>query len=233
MSAVKDKIAKLLALATSPNEKEAKEALLKARELMAKHKLRSEECQTGHDAKVVEQTVDVECTKMTDPWVLELAAVIGNRYCCATFRRHFKGAKKVMVGFIGLEDDFEVCHRVYSFAYEGVKSRCREIRSKYRNQITTTELREMCNAYGWGFCRGLNAAFREQENEHQEWGLALTVPQAVKDVIKRMGEPSVYSSAKIDGWRAKYAHAGYVEGKEFVPGQQLEPRTPQCKTGTY
>ena len=34
---IKDKIAKLLALAESPNENEAKAALLKARELMAEH----------------------------------------------------------------------------------------------------------------------------------------------------------------------------------------------------
>ena len=36
---IKDKIAKLLALAESPNENEARAALLKARELMAEHKL--------------------------------------------------------------------------------------------------------------------------------------------------------------------------------------------------
>ena len=53
MSAIKDKIAKLLALAASPNEKEAQEALLKARELMAKHKLRPEECQEKQSVKVV------------------------------------------------------------------------------------------------------------------------------------------------------------------------------------
>lgn len=35
----KDKISKLLALAQSPEEAEAKEALLKARKLMAEHKL--------------------------------------------------------------------------------------------------------------------------------------------------------------------------------------------------
>ena len=47
MSDVKDKIAKLLALAESPNENEAKAALLKARELMAQHKLRPEEWPPG------------------------------------------------------------------------------------------------------------------------------------------------------------------------------------------
>lgn len=82
MSEIKKKIAKLLALSSSPNEKEAQEALLKARELMAKHELSPEECQQGSSAKVVMRTVGVECTKMTDPWAVQLGAVIGKRYCC-------------------------------------------------------------------------------------------------------------------------------------------------------
>ena len=40
---LKDKIRKLLALAKSPEEHEAKAALLKARQLMAEHKLTEEE----------------------------------------------------------------------------------------------------------------------------------------------------------------------------------------------
>ena len=39
----RDKIRKLLALAESPNENEAKLALLKARQLMAEHKLTERE----------------------------------------------------------------------------------------------------------------------------------------------------------------------------------------------
>ena len=63
---IKEKIAKLLALAESPNENEAKAALLKARALMAQHKLRPEEC-TGKKEKVVTKVLaDIKCTTMTD-----------------------------------------------------------------------------------------------------------------------------------------------------------------------
>ena len=55
MADIREKIAKLLALATSPNEQEAREALLKARELMAKHKLQPEECREKQSVKVVKQ----------------------------------------------------------------------------------------------------------------------------------------------------------------------------------
>lgn len=229
MSAIKEKIAKLLALSTSPNEKEAQAALLKARELMAKHKLRPEECQDSTDAKVVVKTIGVECTKMTDPWALALGSIIGKRYCCKVYRSHARGAKKITVGYAGLEDDHEVCRRIYLYAYECVKARCRNIQSRHRKQNTATELREMCNAFGWGFCYGLEAAFQEQEREHQEWGLVLAVPQAVDDAMSHMSKPTQFASAKTDGWRKKYADAGYAEGKQFDPARHLEPGSKQNK----
>lgn len=222
MSAIKDKIAKLLALSNSPNEKEAQAALLKARELMARHKLRPEDCQEGTDAKVVVKTIGVECTKLSDPWAVTLGGIIGKRYCCRAYRSHARGAKKVMVGFAGLEDDFELCRRIYMYAYDCIKSRCRRIQAQQRDSCSGKEIREMCNAYGLGFCYGLEAAFQEQEQEHQEWGLVLAVPQAVNDAMSGMGKPSPYGKINADGWRAKYVNAGYAEGRKFVPSRQIE-----------
>ena len=49
--------------------------------------------------------------------------------------------------------------------------------------------REKCNAYGWGFARGVNKAVREQEEQHQEWGLVMVVPQA-GDNISDIEAPS-------------------------------------------
>ena len=73
---IKEKIAKLLALAESPNENEAKAALLKARALMVQHKLRPEEC-TGKKEKVVTKVLaDIKCTTMTDFWIYKLSDVI-------------------------------------------------------------------------------------------------------------------------------------------------------------
>lgn len=69
MSQIQERIAKLLALADSPNEHEAQAALLKARELMAEYKLRPEEIQATGKAKVIVKTVGITCTAMTDSWV--------------------------------------------------------------------------------------------------------------------------------------------------------------------
>ena len=73
---IKDKIAKLLALGKSPNENEAKAALLKARELMAEYKLRPEEIQKTENVKVMRESLGLTCTKMTDSWLSMLCTII-------------------------------------------------------------------------------------------------------------------------------------------------------------
>ena len=86
MADVKEKIAMLLNLASNnPSEGEARAALLKARELMAKHKLRPEECQKTEKTKVIRELLDVTCTAMTNPWAVSLSAVIAEHYCCCAY----------------------------------------------------------------------------------------------------------------------------------------------------
>lgn len=222
MSAVKEKIAKLLALSSSPNNKEAQAALLKARELMAKHKLTMEECQADAQARTVQRTVGVEFTTMTDSWAVPLANTIGKRYCCAVFRRAAPRAKKAEIGFIGLEDDFDVCKRVYLYAYEYIKMRCNDIRCAQRHFSSAKAIRDMCNTFGWAFCHGLQSAFEEQEAQHQEWALAMVLPQPVQDIIAGLGGERTYSPPKGDSWRASYGRAGFAEGKQFDPTRHLE-----------
>lgn len=229
MSAIKEKIARLLALSNSPEEAEAKAALLKARELMAKHKLQPEEFEQEAQAKTVIRTVGVKCTKMTDSWAVALANVIAKRYCCAVYRSAAPRAKQIEVGFVGLEDDFEVCRTVYLYAYRCVKVRCHDIRAGQRDLSSAKALREMCNAFGWGFCNGLQVAFQEQEAQHQEWGLVMALPQPVHEALSKMGKPTAFGAPQTTGWRAEYAKKGFAEGKRFDPTRQLEPGSRQNK----
>lgn len=218
---IKDKIAKLLALAESPNENEAKEALLRARKLMAEHKLRPEECQKAENVKVVRELVDVTCTAMTNPWAAALSAIIAEHYCCRAYRNRAAGRKTNQIGFVGLEDDLEICKRIFLYAYDCVISACKHqiVKDPYDPPGT---YREKCNAYGWGFCRGLQAAYREQEAEHQEWGLVMVVPKAVDDSMADMGKPSSFGKEKSGGTINAYKAMGYNAGREFNPGNRLE-----------
>ena len=53
----KEKIKKLLALAESPNEHEAKAALLKARQLMAEHKIAEAELKDGDELRLANENM--------------------------------------------------------------------------------------------------------------------------------------------------------------------------------
>lgn len=98
---IKDKIAKLLALAESPNENEAKAALLKARELMAEHKLRPEEVVKADKVKVIREVLDVTCTAMTNPWAVSLSAIIAEHYCCRAYRNRALAARRTGLAWWG------------------------------------------------------------------------------------------------------------------------------------
>lgn len=217
---IKDKIAMLLALAESPEEHEAKAALLKARELMAKYKLRPEEIRKAENVKVVRELLDVTCTAMTNPWVCTLSAVIAENYCCRSYRNRKRGGKTNTIGLIGLEDDFEICKKIFLYAYESVISYCKHQIKRDPSEASGT-YREKCNAYGWGFTKGVREAFEEQQEQHQEWGLVLVVPKAVDDVYQSFGKPTAFGRVNNDAETAKYRAQGYADGVRFDPKHRL------------
>lgn len=224
MNDIRDKIAKLLALADSPSEQEAQAALLKARELMAKHKLRPEDVKKAEKVKVIVETVGVTCTKMTDTWAVSLSATIASHYCCKAFRNHRKRAKTVEIGFAGLEDDFAVCKQIFLYTYDCLKVKIKDIQENHRGKgYSAGDIREMCNAYGFGFNSGLKDAYDRQQEEHQEWGIVMVVPQEVNDATAHHKPPSAYGSAKINGWRGLYAAEGYRDGEKFDVSRRIAP----------
>lgn len=188
----KEKIRKLLALAESPVEAEARAALLKARQLMAEHKLREEDCLEPKKLKVKKALIGITCTKRLNAWITNLSAIIAENYCCTAWRSRRRGMQTVEIGFIGFEDDFEVCERIFRYAVDCVLSHCKAMRKEYRDIYTGKHIGKMCDAYGYGFVRGVAEALERQTQENQQWGLVLVVPQEVKDKAAEMGEGSLF-----------------------------------------
>ena len=179
---IKDKIAKLLALAGNNNSpEEAKRALLKARALMAEHKLRPEECQKADNAKVVEGMLGIVVSARKYAWAVDLSAVIAKNYCCIAFRRKTRGMQPVEIGILGLEDDFDIAARIFKYAFECVKKTADEIFEEDKDWLPTKARRDNAEAYGYSFCVGLKEAYERQNSTNKEWGLVMCVPQAVKE----------------------------------------------------
>lgn len=188
----KDKIRKLLALAKSPEPEEAKLALLKARKLMAEHKL-SERDLEERNTTVIKRAIGEKFSKKANSWMDPLSIVIGENYCCSAFRCKISAKTTVWhVGFIGLEGDIEICVKIFRYAVRCIKSEQKKLRKQHRDYYTPQEIAKICDSYGYGFARGVYEAFTRQNEENQEYGLVLKVPEEVKDELEKIGPPKEF-----------------------------------------
>ena len=218
MSDYRGKIRKLLALAQSPNENEAKAALLRARELMAVHKLTEADFAEPDSRKVKKVETEFTFTKRRDTWTAELAYVIAEHYCCTSVVNHVYGKRTYTHVFIGLENDAEVCAEVFSYAMRCIDSHLKAVRRKMKN-FPASFVRFECDGYGHGFADGLNDAFKRQRGEHQEWGLVMVKPPEVIAAVEGMSEQ--YFSSRKEPGGASYAE-GFKDGGEFTPEKSLK-----------
>ena len=221
---LKNKIRKLLALAHSPNEHEAKAALLKARELMAEHKLTEAECAEAASKKVKNIRTKWSCSKRRDPWLIQLSGLIGEHYCCKGYRTHYSGKQTQEIGFIGLEDDVEVCVEIFDYAARCVSARTKEIKKELSGYFTRYIRRE-ADSYGYGFCAGLSEAYEEQrrrkEKDESGWGLVLVIPKEVEEATKHLGNEE-FRARTEEQLSGRSLYEGYEAGKKFDPGKVLK-----------
>lgn len=220
----KEKIRKLLALAESPVEAEAKAALLKARQLMAEHKLTERDCKEAEKQAVRDVRTDITCSKRREPWIIPLSATIGENYCRKGYRNRRYGEQTNTVGFIGLEDDVEVCVAIFKYAVDCIRAGVKNIKREYSGYpaYLSKLIKRECDSYGYGFVLGIQEAFKKQEEENrQEWGLVLVMPKEVKEASQHLGHEQFKSRAEesisYDAYRQ-----GYSDGKEFDPTRRLK-----------
>lgn len=218
MADIKEKIRKLLALAgNNPSEHEAKAALIKARELMAKNKLSENDFKEG-DSLELTFVLCEEVSWTTDSgriWMANLCKIMCDKYCCSAAWRTPPGTRTYMLVITGIGSDVEVCREVVRYAVEFVEGSINKLQRKYRRQDPKT----IANSYAMGFISGLEMAFEEQEEEHPDWALAVIKPGAVMDYENNLKTKSVKTkSTPIDP--ASYMH-GQVDGMKYGHRKRL------------
>ena len=175
-----EKIRKCLALSESPNENEARTALLMARRLMAEYKIGSGEELSG-DQRPEERRTSVTFTTLRDSWVLSLMKLMGPRYCCRPFSSKEYRKKTRTAAFAGFPQDLDVCVPAFELAVATIRS----------NIIRMRKDRSAANSYASGFIRGLAEAYEVQDAEDKmtaEVGRSIitvmTVPKEVDDYVR-------------------------------------------------
>ncbi|WP_312641516.1 DUF2786 domain-containing protein [Hydrogenoanaerobacterium sp.] len=216
---IKDKIAKLLALAESPNENEARAAMLKAKELMVQHKLTLSDLKTKPDAKVIQYLTGVTCSKRRDAWIIDLCGVIARNYCCKSYWNSRQYKQTVEIGIVGFEEDVQICNKIFHYALDCVNSWIQGKRLQLSGMYDAFTIRSVCDSYAKGFIQGISAAYLKQEEQHQEWGLVVITPKEVQEVVDGFRDSSFKGKSAMVP--EIYNH-GFSDGMEFNPADKLE-----------
>lgn len=224
MADYKEKIKKLLALAESNNEHEAKAALLKAKELMAAHKISEIDLVEEKNKEVRKVYTGVTYTNRKDRWIGAIASTIANNYCCGcAVSREGKGKQTLEVMFIGFEDDVEICANIFKYAIDSCKS-CSQyyLENIYKYRCNSKKVDNYVkNSYAVGFANGIYEAFNEQKNGKEAgWGLVMQTPNAVKEVMKSDFVSKNYRGKEKE-INSKVYGEGFKEGKKFNPNDKL------------
>lgn len=217
------KINKLLKLAKSSNENEAKVAILRVQELLMKNKLTMSEVENApEDNKVLESASCISYTK--GQWKSYLANVIAENFNCCTFTRlNRAGYNKVtkVIYFIGKEEDIKVCNATIEYAVKCITEEVRKLKRQYKKDGQSVAGLEL--DYASSFIRGLKESFKEQvESNSDTWGLVVQTPE---DVLKVFNSKNIKTSTiKVRGYNDKVSSKGYNDGKNFNASDKVHGR---------
>lgn len=215
---IRDKIKKLLALATSPNENEAKLALLKAKKLMMDHKISEAEVQDMNEQELVHlQCDDIRWTTDSgETWITNLTDLIADNHLCSCSWLTYKGTRTHILHIHGLGTDVELCKSAIEYAVGFVRSR---IKIEQRRRVTS-DPKAVAASYARGFILGMELMYDEQKDEHPEWGLVISKPQEVDEYMKSLGKKSIRTK-KTEFDPMAYMK-GQNDGRQFSTQRVLE-----------
>jgi len=205
-----EKIQKLLSLSESSNQHEAKVALLKAQELLVKHKLSMQDVKNlkVYNSNIKDNPTNISFTKAK--WKGELADLIAENFGCYIY---YMTRRINTIVFFGREEDVLVCNIVLEYAVDCIEEAIKRIqRGNTKNGFSN---KGVSTDYAIGFIVGLRDKFQEQKRENQEWGLVLVRD---KEVVQAYSEKkftrSLNTSSEFQGNGDMY-HKGKKDGGKF------------------
>ena len=219
-----DKIKKLLALSESNCEAEAAAALIKARELMAKHKIEMCDLKVEKDDKIVCRDLnDITFHSKKDCWLIGIRSTIKQYFPVVVTADKFYGYKTRTPSVSGFEQDVEIVSAIIRYIYDSVhcwaKQYCKVHGIKKGRKMTT-----VIESFGSGFYCGWVEALEKQKENNQEWGLVLAAPD-VSSVLHITGiyspKASNVDSLELDSF---VAYQGMEAGRRYGTTKRLNNR---------
>ena len=216
-----NKIENLIRLSSSDNEHEARAAMMKARELMAKYHIHMEDVSPEEkESETVECSTTLE--KFRESWVSDLAAVIAENFRCRILILRRAKGDIYKIRFYGVNDDSFVCMEIFRYALQVVHSRIKTMRGIFKESGKDFEYNDKL-LYCHGFMKGLQINFAEQTRQQRSldndsFVLALCVPAVVDKAIESMGDLDIERPSARPTMSRKNSMLygiGYTDGKTF------------------
>lgn len=204
-----EKIKRLLALGNEKRndaDAEAKAAMLKAQELMAKYDVSIEECEERNEPEYAHEM----CKHKWDyAYRIPLAHVLAKNFRCMVYSR----GKTVV--FMGHPSDAKICKATFEYAYNFIQKRGNQIYNKRYTMGYPTE--GVFNSYANGFITGLKEAF-----DVQCTALAIVTPPDVVTHFEEISKDWRHKKSKsVDVNDYEVYREGQRDGKSFMDKKQL------------
>lgn len=186
MADIKEMVKKLLALGTSPNENEARAAILKAKELMAKYKLSEKD----FDEKSTLVHLTCEDVKWTtdsgEIWMTTLCGILAENYLCVASWITPHGSRTHTLVLTGMKNDVDICKAVIDYAVGYVRGNIKHLQRKQKGNG-----KSIARSYAEGFNKGLGLWFDLQKDQHPEWGLVMVKSDEIRNYQEKLSSRSV------------------------------------------
>lgn len=216
------KIKKLLALSKSTNKNEAQNAMLKAQQLLIKHKISLQEVESYEEENIEIEDLKTEQKFRGKSWKGNLAQVIANNFGC--FLYYKTGNYKVhRVCFYGKQEDVIIANIMFEYAVKWINLEGNKLVKMMKQDKRRKHFDNIKNDYALGFITGLEERFRSQIKENEEWGLVLQKDQAVIDSYNSFskGFGTISVNEKFNRHYKAYMQ-GEKDGKKFDITDKIE-----------
>lgn len=204
-----EKIKRLLALGDEKRndaDAEAKAAMLKAQELMAKYDISIEECEERNEPEYAHEMCE---HKWDYAYRIPLAHVLAKNFRCMVYSRG-----KTIV-FMGHPSDAKICKATFEYVYNFIQKRGNQVYNKRYTMGYPTK--GVFNSYANGFITGLKEAF-----DVQCTALAIVTPPDVVTHFEEISKDWGHKKSKsIDANDYEVYREGQRDGKSFMDKKQL------------
>lgn len=220
-----EKIKKLLRLGESPNENEARAAIMKAQELAIKEGIEISSISTEEKPDIIEAAVADE---KWDIAAQNIGCIVIPEFRCTSYRtkRWNETSRRYTIHdfrVIGYPQDVEIAKNVLAYTIAFYRHSWAECSKWYasRKGKATAAVR---NAHLFGFCQGLTDAFTKNKmsyalvvtNDHAEAWLDAKSPNMPEATARKL---------KVEKDRDAIMH-GYNDGKEAIGTRRIEQGRP-------